>query len=245
MLVKRFVVVLLIAIATLLGVGACALDEISESYAVTLPSVTKADSNQIQNSGEGIVVNVTPMPDIELSVQPPSQTEPDAGAGYEDSQMESEGQENEFRSEIGVLYSDSIYKFGVGYPSNFLFRTQPTEKLEHLNPIPSASFTFMNPVTASNDQAGLELADLEIRVYAAGQAKSLNSWLISMGLLSADSSIPIQQFQTINVSGIKVCASTMIIPRCSYFIIGNGWVYQLIPVTLEGEAMLHTFMLIP
>ena len=243
MLAKRFMVVLLIAIAILLGVGACAPSEIGESYTGTLSPTTKTDPNQMQNSDEGIVVTVTLLSDIELSVQPPSQTEPTAGVGNEDSQVEPEEQENEFRPEIGVLYSDSIYKFGMSYPSNFLFRAHPTEELEHLNPIPSASFTFMNPVTASSDLAGLELADLEVRVYEAGQATSLDNWLISMRLLLADSTIPIQRFQTINVSGIKLCASTMIIPQCSYFVIGNGWIYQLIPVTLEGETMFHTFML--
>jgi hypothetical protein len=64
-------------------------------------------------------------------------------------------------------------------------------------------------------------------------------------LLPADGTVPLKPFQTANVSGVQVCASTMIAPGCSYFVLGSGWVYQLTPATLEGETMVRSFMLIP
>jgi hypothetical protein len=144
-----------------------------------------------------------------------------------------------------VTYTDSTYGFSVSYPDDFVFRTLPAEKLAGLKPKPLASFIIMNPVTASSDIVDLEPADLEIRVYGGGEIEALESWLISNGLLPTDGTVPLQPFQAANVSGIKVCASTMIAPNCSYFVPGKGWVYQLIPVTLEGEAMIDTFMLVP
>ena len=110
----------------------------------------------------------------------------------------------------------------------------------------------MNPVTASSEIVDLEPADLEIRVYAAGgipvqggASADLDSWLTSNGLLPADGSLQPKPFQTENVSGVEVCASTMIAPGCSYYFTGSGWVYQLTPATLQGEAMVKTFRLIP
>jgi hypothetical protein len=60
--------------------------------------------------------------------------------------------------------------------------------------------------------------------------------------LSVDSVLPLAAFQAANVAGVEVCASTMIAPGCSYFVMGNGFIYQLTPATLEGEAMAPTFM---
>jgi hypothetical protein len=33
----------------------------------------------------------------------------------------------------------------------------------------------------------------------------------------------------------------MIGPGCSYFVMGNGFIYQLTPATLEGDVMAQTF----
>lgn len=140
------------------------------------------------------------------------------------------------------MYADSTYKFSVKYPPDFTFRALPAEKLADLKPTPAASFIFMNP-TAAASQTPDEPADLEIRVYAAGQATSLESWLTSNGLLPADGSVPLKPFQAANATGAEVCSSTMIAPGCSYFVIGNGQVYQLIPVSLAGESMAKTFTL--
>jgi hypothetical protein len=159
--------------------------------------------------------------------------------------VEPEAQGGELQPGTLVVYTDSTYKFSVSYPADFVFRTQPAEKLAQLEPMPTASFIFMNPVTASSDLGDLEPADLEIRVYVAGQIASLDSWLTSNGLLPADGTVPLKPFQTANVSGVEVCATTMIAPGCSYFVLGSGWVYQLTPATLEGETMAETFMLVP
>jgi hypothetical protein len=185
----------------------------------------------------------------ELAAQPPSQSEPGAGAGSEGSQAEP-GEQVEPQQQGPVLvYTDDTYQFSVAYPANFVFKTQPTEKLAQLKPTPAAIFTIMNPVTASSDIVELEPADLEIRVHNAGQiqvqdSSGVESWLTSNGLIPADGSVKPTPFQTDHVSGVKVCASTMIAPGCSYFVTGQGWIYQLIPVTLEGEAVVNTFTLI-
>ena len=142
------------------------------------------------------------------------------------------------------LYTDTTYQFRVSYPANFVFRIQPDEQLAQLEPLPVASILFMSPETAASDVADLELPDLEIRVYAADQVASLEHWLTAHDLLPADDAESPKSFQTAHVAGAEVCASTMIAPGCSYFSLGNGWVYQLRPASLAGEAMIDTFMLL-
>jgi hypothetical protein len=177
-----------------------------------------------------------------VPTQPSGQLESSPGVGSDGTQ---EAQTQVKQPENTVMYTDSTYKFSVSYPSDFVSRTQPAEKLAQLLPKPNASFIFMNPVTASSDIAEFEPADLEIRVYAAGQVTSLESWLTSNGLAPKDTTTAFQSFKTTEVSGVQLCGSTMIAPGCSYFVLGRDWIYQLTPATPEGEGMVNTFMLIP
>lgn len=142
------------------------------------------------------------------------------------------------------IYQDPLYKFSVEYPGEFVFRQISDENLLSLSPKPVASFIIMNPKTATSDAVDLEPADLEIRIYEVNGASSLDAWLKSKGLLS--NTMPPRPFQTKrNVSGIELCAATLIGPGCSYFFLGNAWIYGLTPATLEGETILHSFTLIP
>ena len=201
-------------------------------------------SSPAQNGGTGEVVDVTPMSESELAAQPTARSDP--GAGSSDEGMQEGSAEEGGQSQMGelVTYSASTYKFSVSYPADFIFQAQPAEKLANLKPRPETAFTIMNPVTASSDIVELEPADLEIRVYRSEQITSLENWLNSNGLLPAGGTIPIEPFQTAHVSGVEVCASTLIAPGCSYFILGSGWIYQLTPTTVDGETMIETFMLI-
>jgi hypothetical protein len=142
-----------------------------------------------------------------------------------------------------TVYADTTYMFSVNYPKDFVFRMQSADKLAQLMPKPDAAFIFMNPETAASDLGDLEPADLEIRVYDAGDGASLDSWLDTNGMLPGGGTGALESFQAQGVSGYRVCASTMIAPGCAYFVMGNGFIYQLIPVTLEGETMAHSFAL--
>jgi hypothetical protein len=102
----------------------------------------------------------------------------------------------------------------------------------------------MNPTMAAGDLAGIEPPDLEVRVYQAGGVDSLKNWLVSVGFASADGGAVVQPYQTASISGLKVCQSTMIAPGCSVYVLRNGRVYQLTPLSREGEAMIKTFALL-
>jgi hypothetical protein len=244
MLLRGFPIILGVTIVSLLA-AACAPNLESEESAPAQAPAGETASNQAQDSGEGEAVDVTPMSETELAAQPTGQSQPGAGATNEGSQGEPEEEDEQPQPGELVVYADSTFKFSVSYPADFVFRAQPMEKLANLKPKPEAAFIIMNPVTASSDIVDLEPADLEIRVYGVGQITSLESWLTSDGLLPVDGSVPLRPFHTAHISGVEVCASTLIAPGCSYFVLGKGWVYQLTPATLEGEAMIDTFMLIP
>lgn len=212
--------------------------------ATTPISATATVSNQVQSS-EGVVVATTPMSATQLALQPPGQSEPGASASDDEGQAEPETQGEQPAPGTMVIYTDNTYPFSVSYPANFVFRIQPAEKLGQLTPTPTAAFIIMNPVTAASDLGDLEPADLEIRAYAAEQSAALDDWLTANRLLPADGSVPLQPFQTANISGVELCAATLIAPGCSYFVMASGWVYQLTPATLEGESLIDTFRLMP
>ncbi len=242
MLLRRFPIMLGVTIVSLLVAAACTPNMESEERAPAQAPAAETAPNQVQSGGE--VVDVTPMSGTELAAQPTGQSEPGAGSTNEGSQEEPEEEGGQPQPGTMITYTDSTYKFSLSYPADFVFRAQTAEKLARLKPTPTASFIIMNPVTASSDIVDLEPADLEIRVYGAGQIASLESWLTSNGLLPANGTVPVKPFQTANISGVEVCASTMIAPGCSYFVLGSGWIYQLTPATVEGETMVDTFMLI-
>lgn len=238
MLANRTLMMLGIAVIGLLGSAACAPGPESGAGSVERSSATA------QSTGELTVVDTTPIPEAELAFQPTGQSEPGAGAIEERSDLGLESPRGQVEPGSMVVYTDATYKFSLEYPGNFVFRARLAEELTQLNPMPAASVFFMNPVTASSAVVELEPADLEIRVYPAEQVTLLESWLTSNGLMPGDGTVPPEPFQTAHVTGVEVC-STLLAPGCSYFVLGQGWVYQLTPATLEGETMVDTFVLIP
>jgi hypothetical protein len=138
-------------------------------------------------------------------------------------------------------YADSTYKFKLSYPENFVFRRLPAEKLASLEPKPDAIFTITNPSLAANEQAGIGPGDLEVRTYAATGQANLENWLRSASLLPTD--MKAKPFKTDHVSGFEVCSATLMGPGCSYFFMSSGWIYQLIPASIDGETMIKSFVL--
>lgn len=140
-----------------------------------------------------------------------------------------------------TAYVDRIYGFRIGCPKGFVVRQQNISTLAQFTPTPVASIFFMNPTMASGALAMIEPPDLEVRVYKAGKGYSLKSWLVSVGFASIDSGANMQPYRNANVSGMKVCQSTMILPGCSIYVLRNGRIYQLTAISIEGESMIETF----
>jgi hypothetical protein len=191
-------------------------------------------------TGEGMIVDVTPMSDAELAAQAPGETAPGGAAGEIGDQTDPGGAQPPASAGVAT-YSDPRYGFAVNYPADFVVAPQDTGALAQFSPTPEASIYFMNPTMASGDLAGLEPPDLEVRVYPAGTAASLEAWLIESLFVPADTSPVGETVQSNGVSGLKVCASTMIAPGCSVYYLRNGRIYQLTPATLEGETMAASF----
>jgi hypothetical protein len=172
------------------------------------------------------------------SEEPPAQTEP--GAADVTSEPATETSPPSTASEDQRTLDEMTYGFQVNYPADFLISTMPGEQLSQLTPTPLAGWRVMNPQTAASDIVELEPADLEIRVYAADSA-GLQPWLIANALLPADTAVTPAPFEAANVSGLEVCSSTMLAPGCGYFFASGDHFYQLIPASVEGEAMMRSF----
>lgn len=138
-------------------------------------------------------------------------------------------------------YTDPAHGFSIRHPKDFVIRPQDVSKLSRFTPAPLASIFFMNPTMAAGNLAGIEPPDLEVRIYRAEAAGSLESWLISAGFASEETVTAARSFRNASVTGLQVCQSTMIAPGCSIYALRGGRVYQLTPISLEGEAMIETF----
>lgn len=145
--------------------------------------------------------------------------------------------------EVGPMtsYTDPTFGFRLAYPTSFVLRPRPAEALAQLAPAPTAGIAFLSPALATSDLDELELPDLELRVHATGGAATLEAWLGTNSLLPAGGAQALTPFQTAEATGAELCGDTMLAPGCSYYFLGDGYVYQLIPSTLEGEAILRTF----
>jgi hypothetical protein len=180
------------------------------------------------------------MSEAELANQPQGQSEP--GAGETGEQIPSPSLP--VRPAGWTAYVDPTHGFRINYPNGFVVQPQDISKLAHFTPTPVASIFFMNPTMAAGDLAGIEPPDLEVRVYQAGAVDSLESWLVSVGFASASSGVFVRPYRNASVSGLKVCQSTLIAPSCAVYVLHSGRVYQLTPISLEGEAMIETFALL-
>ncbi len=140
-------------------------------------------------------------------------------------------------------FVDPTFGFSIGYPNGFVVQSQNVSKLAQFAPAPTASIFFMNPIMAKGALAGVEPPDLEVRVYQAGAMDSLKSWLASVRF--DHSGAAIQPFRNASIDGLKVCQEALIAPGCSVYVLHKARVYQLTPVSREGEAMVETFALLP
>jgi len=190
------------------------------------------------------IVETTPMSEAELANQPQGRSEPGAGESVVgDAGKQTPGRGLPVSPPGWAAYNNRTYSFSIGYPNGFVVQPQNVSKLARFTPTPVASIFFMNPTMAAGALAGVEPPDLEVRVYEAGGGDSLKSWLVSVGFV--DSGTVSQPYRNASVSGLKVCQSTMIAPGCSVYVFHSGRVYQLTPISREGEAMIETLALLP
>jgi hypothetical protein len=140
-----------------------------------------------------------------------------------------------------TAYVDPTFGFRIGYPSGFVVQPQDVSKFAQFTPPPVASIFFMNPTMATGALAGIEPPDLAVRIYHTGALDSLERWLASVGFTSVESGAVVQPFRNASSSGLKVCQSTLMAPGCAVYVLHSGRVYQLTPLSQEGEAMMATF----
>lgn len=191
---------------------------------------------------ENVVVDVTPMSDEELAVQPPGQTEPGAG-GAEDGEETSPGTVQRQPPGGWSIHSDETYGFSVFYPDSFVVGHPDPALLTALIPSPSDAIYFVDPNIAESAFAGTDAPDLEVRVFESGPVTSLEDWLAAVGAIADGDGKTVGPYQGPNVSGLEVCESNMLSPGCTVFIAGGDHVFQLRVLNLEGETMAQSFSL--
>lgn len=140
-------------------------------------------------------------------------------------------------------YSTAKYGFSIRYPNTFVVQMQDVSKLPPFTPKPIVSIFFMNPGKAQLVLSGIEPPDMEVRLYQATGVDSLKSWLVLVGFVNSGTLV--KEYIESKFTGLEVCQSTMIFPGCSVYALHKDFVYQLTPISQEGEAMIETFMLLP
>ena len=195
-------------------------------------------------AGEHAVVDAPPLSEGELAAQPPAQSPPGAAEGSDTPPDLGATAADPALSGPLVPYTNEAYGFALDHPADFTLAAQPLMLPLTLDLPAAASFAFISPTTAGADAPEYEFADFEVRVYPLEPGESLEAWLAAGGGFLAGAGTG-QPLQTASVSGVEICLDTMLFPNCTAFAAGAGWVYQLIPVTLEGYAMLASFRLLP
>lgn len=222
--------------------AACALNVANQNEAAASSGSATASSQVQSNTGE--IVTTVPISAPQTTALP-DRSDSGGGGATSNSTSESAPQTAQTPTGIVLTYTEITYNFTIQYPADFITRTLSSEKLAQLKPTPAMIVGFINPQTAASSIAELEPADLEIRAYNTAGSALLEEWLTTNALLPTDGSVTPKPFQTVNTTGVQICAATMIAPGCSYFIKGIDWVYQLTPATVAGEAMINSFMLNP
>jgi len=143
-----------------------------------------------------------------------------------------------------TAFVDAAHGFRIEHPKGFVVRGQDVSGTP-LQPVPKAAIFIMNPTMASGDLAGIEPPDLAVRVYRADGVASAAGWLAAAGRAHAGEGAVTRPYRHRSVEGIEVCAATLLAPGCSIYVLGGGRMYQLTPISLEGEAMVKTFALLP
>ena len=190
----------------------------------------------------GQVVEATPLSETELSAQPPGQTE--GGAGQDDSQSEPGGEVDEDGASAETqVYSDNSFGFSVVVPANFVVQAADAARLSGLVPAPDAAVYFVEPGLAESALAGTDAPNLEVRVFETGPVTALSDWLVAAGMGADLAQTPTALGS--GLSGVKVCASTMITPNCSIFVAGANRVYQLRALDQAGDAIAQSFAVAP
>jgi hypothetical protein len=203
-------------------------------------SVTRQQTDTELHKAEGSL-----MSQVRLAHQQQSQSEPGAGQlGADPTSQQTPPPDLQVPQAGQTAYTDPLYSFSIAYPQSFVVQPQDTAKLAQFTPTPVASIFFMNPTMAAGALAGVEPPDLAVRIYQAEAVDSLQSWLRAVGLASAASGATAQPYRNAHISGLKVCQATMLAPGCSVYVLHNDRVYQLTPISREGEAMLETFALL-
>lgn len=236
MLLKPYLLMGGITLLTLCTLVACTQSLASKAGGASALTAERLPSQGQRNISSATVVATVTMttPLTQTPGQPPA-----GGAVNVNTEVTSTTQEEQPQPGEMVVYTDNTYWFSIKHPTDFVLHIQPPEKLVQLKPTPVALFRFMSPTIAKSDLGDLEPADLEVRAYGAEQTATLENWLKANNLWIDAPKV----FQAANVAGLELCASTMIAPGCSYFLLGHGWVYQLTPASVDGETMAHTFTL--
>jgi hypothetical protein len=144
-----------------------------------------------------------------------------------------------------ATYVDRAHHFRVVLPPDFEIGRRSSSELRDFTPAPVAGIFFMNPQMAGGQLAGVEPADLEIRIYSADSQESLETWLAEHEFAFGDTGTRVTPYRQGAVNGLEVCQSTLLAPGCSIYVRGGVFVYQLTPATREGEQILSTFTVLP
>lgn len=164
-----------------------------------------------------------------------------ASPGYTGSEQGEQSVVQEPPATTTVSYTDPARCFEIDYPSDFTVMSRDVRDLVTATPQPLEAIYFMNPDMARGNLAGIEPADLEIRVYHKGMAGSLTDWLSSAGLSGPEHGTYNRPYPGLHFSGMEVCHATMIAPGCSLYAIHGEHVFQLTAGSREGFMMIDTF----
>jgi hypothetical protein len=140
-----------------------------------------------------------------------------------------------------LVYTDQIHAFQISYPSHFTVWQVDQAELDFLVPRPTAGVYFFDrPVT--EELIANELPQLSLHIFEWDAEGSLEEWLREAGLLHPDEGWTVLPYQNAAASGVVLLASDNMAPGRFVYLPNERYVYQLVPLGLEGERMIVSFI---
>ncbi len=138
-------------------------------------------------------------------------------------------------------YADKTYGFQIKYPSYFTGEVGDTAMAASPENRPLAVFYFQD---SRSEVSTLAPPVLRLQIYEKPAEQTLENWLVERKFLKAEAGEFSEPFTIAGRAGIKVTTTTFMAPGWSVYVMGDRYVYQLVPLGAEGETMLQTFILI-
>ncbi len=134
------------------------------------------------------------------------------------------------------IYTDTTYGFSMSHPPAFTVKSTAGDVLFGTTTVATVNF-----VDTQNELADIAPPPFAVRIFAAQPGQALDAWLEANGVIGDEANAEAQAFRSEQIEGVRVNSRNFMAPGWSVFVQHGSYIFQLVPLGAEGEAMLQSF----